>query len=62
MMTIDETFDIGIDTRTAVDNLAYEFTFRFTGAIDKPNYKLGPEQLAAENQKKAAAVVAKARD
>jgi len=62
MMTIDETFDIGIDTRTALDNLAYEIPFRFTGAIDKLNYKLGPEQLAAEDQKKAAVAVAKARD
>ena len=30
MMTIDETFDIGIDTRTPVDD-SYELPFRFTG-------------------------------
>ena len=30
LMAIDETFDIGIDTRTAVDD-SYELPFRFTG-------------------------------
>ena len=41
-MTIDETFDIGSDTRTAVDD-SYKLPFRFTGKIDKLTYKLGPE-------------------
>ena len=30
LMSIDETFDVGIDTRTAVDD-SYELPFRFTG-------------------------------
>ena len=30
MMTIDETFDVGLDTRTGVDD-SYELPFRFTG-------------------------------
>ena len=34
MMTIDETFDIGVDTRTGVDD-SYQLPFRFTGTIDK---------------------------
>ena len=34
LMSIDETFDIGIDTRTPVDD-SYELPFRFTGTIDK---------------------------
>ena len=45
LMAIDETFDIGIDTRTAVDD-SYKLPFRFTGTIDKLTFKLGPEQLA----------------
>src|SRR5271167_2736637 len=34
LMLIDETFDIGADTRTPVDD-SYEVPFRFAGAIDK---------------------------
>ena len=41
LMAIDETFDIGSDTRTAVDD-SYELPFRFTGTIDKLTFKLGP--------------------
>ena len=39
-----ESFDIGIDTRTGVDD-SYELPFPFTGNIDTLTYKLGPEQL-----------------
>jgi arylsulfatase A-like enzyme len=51
LMAIDESFDIGIDTRTAVDD-SYELPFRFTGTIDNLTYKLGPEQFG-ENDHKA---------
>jgi arylsulfatase A-like enzyme len=61
LMAIDETFDIGIDTRTAVD-FSYDLPFRFNGTIDKLTYKLGPEQLAAEDQKKVHEAVAKVND
>ena len=61
MMTIDETFDIGVDTRTGVDD-SYELPFRFTGTIDKLTFKLGPSQLAAADQQAAAEAVAKATD
>jgi len=40
----------------------YEVPFAFTGTIDKLNYKLGPSQLSAEDQQKAAAMLAAARD
>jgi hypothetical protein len=44
LMSIDETFDVGLDTRTGVsDN--YELPFRFTGTIDKLTVKLGPSQM-----------------
>ena len=48
-MAIDESFDIGIDTRTTVDD-SYKLPFRFTGKIDKLTYKLGQEQLSAEER------------
>ena len=38
LMSIDETFDIGLDTRTPVD-FTYDVPFRFTGTIDKLNYQ-----------------------
>jgi hypothetical protein len=46
---IDETFDIGVDTRTAVD-FSYDLPFRFNGTIDKLTYNLGPSQLTGEDQ------------
>ena len=61
MMTIDETFDIGLDTRSGVDD-SYELPFRFTGTIDKLTFKLGPSQLAAADKQAAAKVIANARD
>ena len=50
IMTNDETFDIGVDTYTGVDDFEYQLPFRFTGAIDKLTYKLGPEPLSAEEK------------
>src|SRR5271157_2311477 len=61
IMTNDETFDVGIDLRTPVD-LTYDVPFRFTGKIDKLTYNLGPNQMSAEDEKKAAAMLAIAHD
>ena len=47
----DETFDIGVDTRTAVNDKDYQVPFRFNGKIDKLTFKLGPMQLTEEDQK-----------
>jgi hypothetical protein len=61
LMSIDETFDIGSDTRTSVNN-DYQLPFRFTGTIDKLTFKLGPEQLNDADRKILAERLAKARD
>ena len=61
MMTIDETFDIGVDTRSAVDD-SYQVPFRFTGGIDKLTFKLGPSQLSPAQQASAGAAAAAAKD
>ncbi len=61
MFAIDETFDIGLDNQTPVD-FTYEVPFAFTGTIDKLHYKLGPSQLSAEDERKAAEMLARARD
>ena len=52
LMPADETFDVGVDTRTGVNDLDYQVPFRFNGKIDKLTFNLGPSQLAAEEQKK----------
>ena len=62
LIAIEETFDGGVDTRTPVDDFAYELPFRFTGTIDRLNYKLGREQLTAEEKKAGAEIIARARD
>ena len=61
MMTIDETFDVGIDTRTGVDD-SYKLPFKFTGTIDKLTFKLGPSQLAEADQKAQAEAYANVND
>ncbi len=50
LMSIDETFDIGMDTRTPVDD-SYKLPFRFTGTIKKLTFKLGPSQLTPADHK-----------
>jgi hypothetical protein len=60
-MTIDETLDIGSDTRTGVDD-SYQLPFKFTDTIDKLTFKLGPSQMAAADQKAAAEALAIATD
>ncbi|MDR6759415.1 arylsulfatase [Mycoplana sp. BE70] len=44
LVTIDESFDVGIDTRTPVDDKDYQVPFRFTGTLDKLTVKVGPPQ------------------
>jgi len=47
IMAIDETFDVGADTRTPVDDTDYQIPFRFTGKLTKLTITLKPEQMAA---------------
>jgi hypothetical protein len=51
LMSIDETFDVGVDTRTSVDDNDYQIPFRFTGKLSKLTFKLGPEELMPEDQR-----------
>lgn len=50
IMTIDESFDIGVDTRTGVDDEDYKPPFRFTGKLDKLTIKLVPPMTAEEDK------------
>ena len=58
----DETFDVGVDTRTGVNDQDYQVPFQFNGTIDKLTINLGPVQLTADDQGKAEKAVARARD
>jgi arylsulfatase len=51
ILTIDETLDIGSDTRTPVDDSDYQVPFPFTGTINTVGFKLGPSELMPEDHK-----------
>ena len=51
VITVDESFDVGMDTRTGVDDNDYQPPFRFTGTIDKLTIKLDEPKRTAEEQK-----------
>jgi arylsulfatase A-like enzyme len=42
LMTADETFDVGVDTRTGLDDGDYQVPFAFNGTIDKLTVALEP--------------------
>jgi arylsulfatase A-like enzyme len=62
LMALDETFDVGVDTRTPVDDKDYQLPFKFTGQITKVTFKLGPEQLTSDDRKVIQQALARARD
>jgi hypothetical protein len=62
LMTIDETFDVGVDTRTAVDDKDYQVPFRFTGKLNKLTFKLGPTQLTSDDRQVIQHALAKGKD
>jgi hypothetical protein len=61
IMGLDETFDIGIDSRTPVDE-SYKVPFRFTGTINKLTFDLGREQITAQEREEMNKALAMARD
>jgi len=58
----DETFDVGVDTRTGINDNDYQVPFAFNGAINKLTFNLGPSQLAQADKEKAASAIARAKD
>jgi arylsulfatase len=62
LQVADETFDVGLDTRTGVNDKDYQVPFAFNGKIDKLTVKLGPMQLSAAEQIKMREATALARD
>jgi arylsulfatase A-like enzyme len=58
----DETFDIGSDTGTSVDDKDYQVPFAFTGKIDKLTISLEPPKLTGDDKKKLEAAYQAAQD
>jgi hypothetical protein len=46
----DETFNVGVDSGTPVDDKDYQVPFRFTGKITKLTIELPPTQLTSQQQ------------
>jgi hypothetical protein len=62
LLPAHETFDVGSDTRTPVNDKDYQVPFRFNGKINKLTFNLGPVQLAEHEHQKLEEAVARARD
>ncbi len=58
----DETFDIGSDTGTPVDDKDYQVPFKFTGKINKLTVSVEPPKLTPEDIEKLRSAAASAAD
>jgi arylsulfatase len=61
LVTLDETFDVGMDTRTPVAD-DYQVPFHFTGKIARLTFKLGPQQLTENERKIMHAAIIRGKD
>src|SRR5262249_8429352 len=62
LLPADETFDVGVDTRTGVNEADYRVPFRFNGKINKLTFNLGPEELAATEREQVLEAIRKSKD
>jgi hypothetical protein len=62
LIPADETFDVGVDTRTGVNDRDYQVPFPFGGAIERLTFKLGPTQLTSLERRKMHEANARVRD
>ncbi len=58
----DETFDVGLDTGTSVDDSDYQVPFAFTGTLEKITFDLGETLMSPEAIKAMMEELAKKRD
>ncbi len=61
-MPWDETFDIGSDTGTPVDDKDYQVPFKFTGTIDKLTISIEPPKLTAADEQRLMEAAGRAAD
>jgi len=62
IMQFDETFDVGADTGTPVDDKDYKVPFAFTGSLNKLSIKIDRPKLTPEDEKRLMEGAAKAAD
>jgi hypothetical protein len=62
LMPTSETFDVGIDTRTSVNEQDYQVPFAFNGTIDKLTFNLGPMQLDDGDKNKMRDAISRGKD
>src|SRR5262245_43843800 len=62
IITVDETFDVGVDTRTGVNDKDYQLPFRFNGKLNKLTFRVAPVQLSGDEQQTIQHARAHARD
>jgi arylsulfatase A-like enzyme len=62
LQVADETFDVGVDTRTGVNDKDYQVPFAFNGKINQLTVKLGPTQLTEDDQREMRVKFAMAND
>jgi hypothetical protein len=55
----DESFGVGVDTRTSVNEKDYQVPFPFNGTINNLTVKLGPLQLSDKDKGTASRSIAK---
>jgi hypothetical protein len=62
LLPADETFDIGTDTRTGVNDKDYQPPLNFNGKIDKVTFSLGKIESTEVEQRMMREALARAKD
>ena len=62
LQVADETFDIGVDTRTGINDKDHQVPFAFDGKIDKLTFDLGPMQISDGDENKRQDAISKGKD
>ena len=52
ILQFDESFDVGADTETGVDDKDYKVPFEFTGTLNKLTVSIAPPKLTPEDEKR----------
>ncbi len=57
-----ESFDVGSDTGTGVDDADYQIPFRFSGQLNQLVFRVGPQQIAEQDRKTIQEQIGRAHD
>jgi arylsulfatase A-like enzyme len=62
IVTVEETFDVGVDSRTGVDDGDYKPPFPFNGKLNKVTFNLGPVVLSESERRAMHESIIRAKD